>query len=231
MLDKLDGSILTFVMAKRGQIKIPATERGVLQVNMPPETEQGPAMRALPNDKWRAFVMACLNMGVGVNNTEAMRIAGFHDSGDAANGGLKVYAHKLAHDPRVQAAIQEEGRKKIRFGTMQATAVLMDAMTAMKTVVGKNGETFEEPDWKVRISSANSLLDRGGLHALSEHHVTVTNTKSREEKLMEVAKLARMLGKDPRELLGNLADSMDGDFKVINDEEVQDGQGNDKSEA
>jgi hypothetical protein len=210
-------------MARKGQVRIPVTERGNLMVLIPPETEQGPAMKALPNERWRAFVVACLNMGVGVNNTEAARIAGFHDNGDT-DGALKVYAHHLAHDPRIQAAIQEEGRKRIRFGTIQATAVLMEAMSATKfdKIAG------EVPDWTTRRGAAEAFLDRGGLHALSEHHVTVTNTKSREEKLLEVAKLAKMLGKDPKELLGNMADAMEGDFKTV--KESGDGKEHDKSE-
>jgi len=184
-------------------------------VMIPPDYELGPAMKVL-NKNQQAFVMACVNMGVGVNHAECARLAGYSDTGD----GAKVRGFHLAHDTRIQEAIQEIGRKRLKFLTLEATTVLADALTATK----HDKFSGEVPDWKTRLGAADSILDRGGLHALSEHHVTVTRTQTREEKILEISKLAKMLGKDPRELLGNMADAIEGDFKTV--KEVGDGQGN-----
>jgi len=185
---------------------------------IPPETQWGPAMKALPGDAWRAFVMAMVNTG-GKNHTECLRLAGYEGDKDY----LKVRAHLIVHDPRTQAAIQEVGRSRFRSLTLDATLVLAEAMTAQKAIVTKDGVDGYEPDWTTRVKAANSVLDRGGLHALSEHHVTVTKTLSREEKIMEIAKLAKMLGKDPKDLLGNMADAIEGDFETIKEIEHVEG--------
>lgn len=184
---------------------------GVALAMIPAEIDWGPAMKALPNDRWRAFVMAMVNMGVGVNHAECARMAGFDDGGNS-EGYSKVQGHHLSHDPRVQAAIQEVGRSRLRALTTEAIKCLSEGLTATK-IAGKFDT--EVPDWAARRATADSILDRGGLHALSEHHVVVTTTKTREEKLIEIAKLAKLLGKDPKELLGNMADALEGDFSIV----------------
>src|SRR5712692_4219150 len=72
----------------------------------------GPAMMALPNDRWRAACVAFVQgAGKGARNnygyTEAIVAAGF----EGTQGSLWVTAHKMFHDFRMQAAIQEEARK------------------------------------------------------------------------------------------------------------------------
>ena len=83
--------------------------------------ELGPAMRALPNDRWRLFVMNLVTgkqgQGAQVN---AYRAAGY--------GGTQktqiVQAHRLSRDERVIAAIAEECRKLIRVGHPEAVNAL-----------------------------------------------------------------------------------------------------------
>jgi Terminase small subunit len=196
-------------MAKSiGKKKMPVAAQRMI----PPEYELGPAMKAL-TPRQQAFVMACMNMGVEVNYSQAARLAGYSDPG-LDSSTVRVAAHNLIHDARIQAAIHEQGRKKLKAATLEATSFLVEVVQDIK---GK----YEVKD---RLRAANSILDRGGLHALSEHQVTVTNIKSREEKLLEVAKLAKMLGRDPKELLGNMADALEGDFTTV--KEIENVEGN-----
>ena len=158
-------------------------------------------MKALP-DTQQVFVMACINMGVGLNYTEAARIAGY-----ANTPTIKVTAHKLAHDEKIQAAIQEQNRRTLRVGTLEAVAYLLE------TVRNTKAET------KDRLKAAQMVLDRGGLHALSEHQVTVNhNHMSVEEKAKRVRDWAVKQGIDPDKLLGSLIN--DGD-KLVQDVEFE----------
>jgi hypothetical protein len=92
----------------------------------------GPAMRALPNDRWRAFVEFYL-LGTFTNHrknnfgaqAEAARKAGF--------GKLKTTPRAMAHmawrlmsDDRMIAAIAEESRKLLRSGAPEAVKALLN---------------------------------------------------------------------------------------------------------
>jgi hypothetical protein len=83
--------------------------------------EQGPAMRALPNDKWRRFVRALVT-GKGGHGSlvRAFRVSGFN----AQPKNQAREAHSMSRDERVIAAIAEESRKVIRVGHPEAVAAL-----------------------------------------------------------------------------------------------------------
>jgi hypothetical protein len=86
--------------------------------------ELGPAMRALPNDKWRAFVVAYVTGKPGNGAlTRAARLAGFGRGGTSAN--IHKQAWTLAHDDRMVAAIAETAKKVIRAGAPEAVNALM----------------------------------------------------------------------------------------------------------
>jgi hypothetical protein len=83
--------------------------------------ELGPAMRKLPNDKWRAFVVAYVTGKPGVGAiTRAARLAGFR-----GKEHLRKRAWILAHDDRMVAAIAETAKKVIRAGAPEAVNALM----------------------------------------------------------------------------------------------------------
>src|SRR5262249_10776235 len=87
--------------------------------------ELGPAMRKLPNDKWRACVVAYVTGKPGLGAiTRAARLAGF-----GGKGGTSVHLRKqawiLAHDDRMIAAIAEQAKKVIRAGAPEAVNALM----------------------------------------------------------------------------------------------------------
>ena len=88
--------------------------------------EYGPAMRALPNHRWRAFVEFYLleNPGRGAQ-TNAARRAGF---GNARTSPLNMahIAWRLMRDERMQAAIAEEARKVLRGCAPEAAKALIE---------------------------------------------------------------------------------------------------------
>jgi hypothetical protein len=80
--------------------------------------ELGPAMRALPNDKWRAVVWRyVLNPGHGAA-TRAYRAAGFGRNSTKLNQAKEAY--RLIHDERVIAAITEVTRQVLRTAQPEA---------------------------------------------------------------------------------------------------------------
>jgi hypothetical protein len=86
--------------------------------------ELGPAMRKLPNDKWRMFARAYATGKPGLGAaTNACRAAGFSKNRpDIA----RKYAWQLVRDPRMIAAIEEEARNVIRLGAPEAARALLN---------------------------------------------------------------------------------------------------------
>jgi hypothetical protein len=86
----------------------------------------GPAMAALPNDKWRLFVYYYVTGKPGYGAlARAVRKAGF-----AVNakwpGSARQWAWQMSHDPRIIAAITEENKKYIRVLGPAATHALSE---------------------------------------------------------------------------------------------------------
>jgi hypothetical protein len=85
----------------------------------------GPAMRALPSNRWRAFVEFYLLEETGHGaQTNAARRAGF---GHARTTPLNMarIASRLMRDDRMIAAIGEESRKIVRGGAPEAAKALL----------------------------------------------------------------------------------------------------------
>jgi hypothetical protein len=84
--------------------------------------ELSPEMKALPNDKWRAFVVHYLSGPVGHGSrARAAELAGLCKNPKwAARDAYRVY-----HDPRVIAAIAIESRKFVRAHAPDAAKALM----------------------------------------------------------------------------------------------------------
>ena len=88
--------------------------------------EMGPALRALPNNRWRAFVEFYLLEPPGHGaQTNAARRAGF---GHARTTPLNMarIASQLIRDDRMIAAIAEEARKIVRGGAPEAAKALLN---------------------------------------------------------------------------------------------------------
>jgi len=86
----------------------------------------GPAMRALPNNRWKAFVeFLLLEPPTHGAQTRAARRAGF---GTAKTKPLYMarIASRLMADDRIVAAIAEEARKLLRGGAPDAVKALLN---------------------------------------------------------------------------------------------------------
>ena len=170
-------------MARR---KLTAEERA----RLPPEGKLGDCMKVL-SERHQLFVVALLDQGSEVNLTAAAESAGYKGR---ESGGLRVTAHHLARDPKILAALQEEARKRMKLGTVVASALLNEFIMD------------KEVDARVRLKAAGMVLDRGGLPAQVGVNVQHTHTLGRDEKLLRVMELAKAQGLDPKQLLGSLID-------------------------
>ena len=159
----------------------------------------GPHMAAL-SPRMRQFVYALIQ--TGCSQAKAAELAGYQ-------GGPKTWktmGWKLAHDPRVQAAIHEEAQKLLRSTSIMAIGVISD--------IARNPEA----EAKDRLRAAVELLNRSGLHAQSEHKVVVERTPNDAEVISQIRSMAGRLGIDADKLLGRVAAlpaPIDVEFEVI----------------
>lgn len=158
------------------------------------EATLGPAMLALPNDRWRRFVVECTQPTTDgrVNYTEAARRAGYNQT----QHSLEQTGHHLAHDARVQAAMLEEGQRRLGAAIPLAVAAHIKIMAEST----KNSE---------RQKSADAILDRAGIPRRTEHHVESSTKETRDQKLERAIRMAKELGLDPKALLGNIGITID----------------------
>jgi hypothetical protein len=152
----------------------------------------GPAMRALPTEKMRAFVVALVE--TGGSGADAAALAGYKH---ANRQTLRSAASSLLRDERVQAAIHEESIKQLRADGPMALGVL-------RSIAKDKGVAPRD-----RIRAATEILSRGGFHATTEQHIQVDLTSMTDEELRRSAlKIATDLGFDDAHkarLLGNKA--------------------------
>ena len=153
-----------------------------ITVSDSPRASYGPAMRSC-NDRQRKFVISLLETG-NDNYTLAARMAGYSGTSNT----ISVTAYRLSHDPKIQAAIQEEAKRRINAGLILATSTLVQHVKSI--------------DAKVSLKAIEMILNRGGLHAQSEHKVTVEHQMSEPELLKSIAVMAQQMGVDPKHLLG-----------------------------
>jgi hypothetical protein len=147
----------------------------------------GPAMRALPSDRWRAAAVArfMVQPGRGGGNTAACRIAGF---GSTTPGSMKVVAYNVFHDPRMIAALHELGEQFLRGGVPDAIAVVHEIMGDKRH--------------KDRLKAAQVIINYA--HPVqTAHHVTVEHVDDR--RMVDFAlKLAAEMGVEAGKLVGRI---------------------------
>jgi hypothetical protein len=155
----------------------------------PPDgTEWGPAMRALPSDRHRAFVLALYQIKPGYGaHVKAAKMAGFGTSTSSAKS-WSVIASQLAHDERVLEATREEDEKRIRASAPRAVRAL--------------AHLVENPNHRDHARGIAMVLDRA--HPIeTTHHVKVEHT----DRFVGVDLTARLLdisltfGLDPVKVL------------------------------
>jgi hypothetical protein len=154
----------------------------------------GPAMNALSH-KEQEFVEFLMENG-GRRANDAGAKAGYHPQ----------YGWKLARQEHVQKALKEESIKRLGSYTLMATSVV--AEIAMDDTVSP----------RVRLTAAEMIMNRTGLHAKSEHVVKVENV-SVAEMLANVKAKAAALGLDGDEMLAKLGygpgEIVDAEFEEV----------------
>lgn len=155
-------------------------------------------MRALNSAKQR-FVIAVLELG-STNYSRAARIAGYKEG-----PGIKVTAHRLAHNPKVIAALNEEAKRRLQASAPMAISELL-----------KIAET--EMDGRLKLKAIEMILNRTGFNAISEHKIDVQHTYSDPAAIARIRDLSMQLGLDPTKLLGTAGVKIDEDGQVIEGE-------------
>jgi hypothetical protein len=145
----------------------------------------GPAMKALPNDRWRDFVRAMVTQRPGHGSlTRAARAAGFGKNSKGAT--LAKFAHNLSRDDRMIAAIAEESKKILRIGHPEA----VNAALAV----------IRDPSHKDHGRMVTALLDRVD-PIVSRHDIEVVHrVVDPDREALEELRALRQLG-TPREKL------------------------------
>ena len=152
-------------------------------------TDFGSAMRAL-NERQRKYVLVRVAQGTK-NAAAAAELAGYSA---VSYGSIKVQAHALEHNPKIQAAITEEALRQARhnLGSMLVRAS------------ERVGEVMENPQVAAgdTLKAAAMIFDRMGLHAVSEQKRTVEHIGDSPEVVEKIKRLAAQLGMDAGKLLG-----------------------------
>jgi hypothetical protein len=145
-------------------------------IHVPEPEDLGPAMQACTIGE-RAWVIAKIE--TGASNAECARLAGYSDTGESA----KTMGYVMAHRQRVQEALLEQARKLLRNEGPKSVKLLATV---------RDNPRAEDKD---RIKAAVELLNRAGMSAVTESHLTVTHELLTDaQKDQRILTLAAELG-------------------------------------
>jgi hypothetical protein len=145
----------------------PITKRNKSTRHVPAKREDwgqlGPAMRALPNDQWRAFCHELVTGKPGHGRyARAARAAGFGKESTTTN--VAKIAWRMAHDERMISALAEESRKYLRGGHPEAVSAVLalvrnpshrDHMRALSEVLSRSDPVVGKQD----ITVTHKIVD------------------------------------------------------------------------
>lgn len=154
------------------------------------------------NPAQRRFAIAAVMFPLA-KDWQIARAAGYSDF---SHGALRVCAHRLFHNDKVLAAINELAVQEIRSSALLGIATIKkiarrdghkDQLKAAAHLVGLAGHTIEQ---KINVQQ------------------TVTDTTERgiEDRLRRAVERLVKLGHDPSKLLG-LPAVIDAEFQVVDD--------------
>ncbi len=148
----------------------------------PIDAQDGPAMKALPSDRHRAFVRALYTVRPGHGaNVKAAKLAGF-GTPQSSPQSMATIASRLAHDERVLAAMREEDEKHIRSSAPRAIRAL--------------SHLIETPSHKDHARGIGMVLDR--VHPAETQHtvkVQLDATPDFKETAQVMARIAELAAK------------------------------------
>ncbi len=155
-------------------------------------------MRAL-NENQRAFVHALVE--TGGRRAEAAKLAGYECNSPES---FRSTADYVMRNAKVQEAILEEGRRQMGGLAIQASQVLAQFI---------DGSISCPPS--TRLRAIEMAMNRIGMHAKTEHEMTITDNRTDGDVVKQIAMLAQQMGMDPKTLLGNQGVTIDADFKIV----------------
>jgi hypothetical protein len=162
--------------------KRPKGKRRELAPLEPIDAQDGPAMKALPTDRHRAFVRALYQVKPGHGSgVKAAKLSGWGQPLSSA-ASMATIASRLMHDERILAAIHEEDQKRIRASAPRA----ISALSAL----------IENPNHKDHARGIAMVLDR--VHpAETQHTVKVQHdaTPDFKESAQVMARIAELAAK------------------------------------
>ena len=166
-------------------------------IYVPPDESLGPAMLAC-TVPMRRFVLASLQLGSNATQGKLAALAGLGQTPNAQN----VAGHRLAHHPKVLAAIREEASKRMKSHGIVAASHLIDMATDTN------------PDNKFRLKATLALLDRADLPAEQVHRVIhQDDNRGRGEIFAAIeAALQRARGQEPKPL------AIEGEFVEVSED-------------
>lgn len=145
----------------------------------------GPEMRKL-TDLQRRFVLAMFSSPLS-SATRWVKMAGFASSNDNVR---RVTAHRLMHDPKIGAAVQEFAGQHL---SVVGPALSLGVMMKIARTKGH----------KDQLKAAAAIANRSGFHEKTEHHVTVDHRDQSGAAMVErIKELAKVMGVDAAQLLG-----------------------------
>jgi hypothetical protein len=149
--------------------------------------ELGPAMKALPNNRWRAFVEFYLLEPPGYGaQTRAARRAGFGTDRTKPLYMARM-ASRLIHDSRIQGAIAEESRLMLRAGAPEAVKALQNMV--------------RDPEHKGHARAVEMVLARTDPE-IQQHDMNVVHRIiDPDQEALEELRAARALGATREKLL------------------------------
>ncbi len=147
-------------------------------MELPPGENLGEAMRALVAASPFMARWAVAKVETGASDKECARLAGYSAASEHA---LEATGYRVKNDPRVQAAILELSQSLMRT----------EGPKSIKTLVMLRDDTKVKPE--VRMKCAVELMNRAGMHAVSEGKLTVTHKLSDSEMDQRILALAAEL--------------------------------------
>jgi hypothetical protein len=147
----------------------------------PIDAEDGPAMKALPSDRHRAFVRAMYQVKPGHGAAvRAAKLAGF-GTPESSVGSMATIASRLTHDKRIQEAFAEQDQLYIRASAPRAIRAL--------------SSLIENPKSKDHARGIAMILDRvhpaEQIHKVDHQHMhdVTPNARDTAETLKRIAEL------------------------------------------
>jgi hypothetical protein len=147
----------------------------------PIDAEDGPAMKALPSDRHRAFVRAMYQVKPGHGAAvRAAKLAGF-GTPESSVGSMATIASRLTHDKRIQEAFAEQDQLYIRASAPRAIRAL--------------SSLIENPKSKDHARGIALILDRvhpvEQIHKVDHQHMhdVTPNARDTADTLKRIAEL------------------------------------------